>query len=133
MIFLQKFIKSSKLGNSIALNDTNSRRTFLGCEFRHLKDLLEVNTMCRNIRTLYNFEPPATENEIRAAALQYVRKISGFTKPSKANLMAFDEAVDAITVVSSNLLVALETKAPPKDRAVERAKAKARSAKRFSE
>lgn len=89
--------------------------------------------MCRNIRTLYNFEPPATENEIRAAALQYVRKISGFTKPSKANLMAFDEAVDAITVVSSNLLVALETKAPPKDRAVERAKAKARSAKRFSE
>ncbi len=89
--------------------------------------------MCRNIRTLYNFDPPATEEEIRAAALQYVRKISGFTKPSKANLLAFDEAVEAITVVSSNLLVSLETKAPPKDRAVERAKAKARSAKRFSE
>jgi hypothetical protein len=88
--------------------------------------------MCRNIRTLHNFEPPATEDEIRAAALQYVRKISGSTKPSQANAEAFERAVDAVTAVSSELLGQLVTAAPPKDRETEAAKAKARSATRFA-
>jgi hypothetical protein len=88
--------------------------------------------MCRNIRTLYNFEPPATEDEVRSAALQYVRKISGFTKPSKANAEAFDHAVDAVAAVSRELLGQLETAAPPKDREVEAAKAKARAAERYA-
>ena len=88
--------------------------------------------MCRNIRTLYNFEPPATEDEVRAAALQYVRKISGFTKPSQANAEAFERAVDAVTEVSRTLLGQLETNAPPKDREVEAAKAKARAAQRYA-
>lgn len=88
--------------------------------------------MCRNIRTLYNFEPPATEDEIRAAALQYVRKISGFNKPSQANEEAFLSAVDAVTAASSELLARLQTAAPPKDREVERAKAQARAAQRFA-
>jgi len=88
--------------------------------------------MCRNIRTLHNFEPPATEEEIRASALQYVRKISGFTKPSRANAEAFEQAVDAVAEVSATLLDALVTKAPPKDREVEAAKARARSAQRFA-
>jgi hypothetical protein len=78
--------------------------------------------MCRNIRTLYNFEPPATEDEVRDAALQYVRKISGFTKPSHANAEAFDRAVEAVTLASSRLLDDLVTTAPPKDREVEAAK-----------
>ena len=88
--------------------------------------------MCRNIHTLYNFEPEATDEEIRAAALQYVRKISGFTKPSQANAEAFDRAVEAVAAVSQELLAALETKAPPKDREVEAAKAKARAAERYA-
>ena len=88
--------------------------------------------MCRNIRTLYNFEPPATEDEIRAAALQYVRKISGFTKPSRANEEAFEQALDAVTRASSELLGRLETNAPAKDREVEAAKARARAAQRFA-
>jgi hypothetical protein len=88
--------------------------------------------MCRNIRTLYNFEPPATEDEIRAAALQYVRKISGFNKPSQANEEAFLSAVDAVTSASSELLARLQTAAPPKDREAERAKAQARAAQRFA-
>ena len=88
--------------------------------------------MCRNIRTLYNFEPPATDEEVRAAALQYVRKISGFTKPSKVNEEAFDAAVEAIASVSQQLLERLETSAPPKDREVEAAKARARSAQRYA-
>jgi hypothetical protein len=88
--------------------------------------------MCRNIRTLYNFEPPATEDEVRAAALQYVRKISGFNKPSRANAEAFEHAVAAVTAVSRELLGSLETNAPPKDREVEAAKAKARSAERYA-
>jgi hypothetical protein len=88
--------------------------------------------MCRNIRTLFNFEPPATEDEIRAAALQYVRKISGFTKPSRANEEAFNRAVDAIAHTSMHLLADLETNAPPKDREVEAAKARARSAARYA-
>ena len=78
--------------------------------------------MCRNIRTLYNFEPPATEDEVRDAALQYVRKISGFTKPSHTNAEAFDRAVEAVTLASSRLLDELVTTAPPKDREVEAAK-----------
>ena len=88
--------------------------------------------MCRNIRTLYNFEPPATEDEIRAASLQFVRKISGFNKPSKANEAAFNAAVDAITAISRGFLDSLETDAPKKDRAEEAAKARARSAQRFA-
>jgi hypothetical protein len=88
--------------------------------------------MCRNIHTLHNFEPPATDEEIRGAALQYVRKISGFSKPSHANAEAFDRAVDAVAAASAELLAALVTSAPPKDRELEAAKAKARSAQRYA-
>ena len=88
--------------------------------------------MCRNIRPLYNFEPPATEDEVRAAALQYVRKISGFTKPSQVNQEAFDRAVEEVAHVSRHLLEALEPSAPPKDREVEAAKARARAAQRYA-
>ena len=88
--------------------------------------------MCRNIRTLHNFEPPATEDEIRASSLQYVRKVSGFTKPSQANAEAFDRAVDEVADVTRRLLGQLVTNAPPKDREVEAAKAKARSAARYA-
>ncbi len=88
--------------------------------------------MCRNIKPLYNFAPPATDAEIRAAALQYVRKISGFNTPSKTNEAAFHAAVEAIAAVSAALLAGLETSAPPKDREAEAAKARLRSAKRFS-
>ena len=87
--------------------------------------------MCRNIRTLYNFDPPATSDEVEAAALQYVRKISGFTKPSKANEEAFQQAIDQIATVTSRLLHSLETQAAPKNREEEAAKAKARAATRF--
>jgi hypothetical protein len=87
--------------------------------------------MCRNIHTLFNFEPPATEDEVQAAALQYVRKISGFTKPSKANEAAFERAVDEVTEASSRLLEVLTTAAPPKDREVEAARARERAAKRY--
>ena len=86
--------------------------------------------MCRNIRTLYNFEPPATDEEVRAAALQYVRKISGFTKPSQANAEAFQQAVEDVAAISARLLGELSTQAPPKDREVEAAKARARAAQR---
>jgi hypothetical protein len=88
--------------------------------------------MCRNIRTLHNFEPAATEAEVQASALQYVRKISGSTKPSQANQEAFDEAVEEIAEVTAKLLDRLVTTAPPKDREVEAAKARARSEKRFA-
>ena len=88
--------------------------------------------MCRNIRTLHNFEPPATEEEVQSAALQYVRKISGFTKPSKANEDAFERAVDEVAAASSRLLAELVTSAAPKDREVEAAKARARAAERFA-
>ena len=87
--------------------------------------------MCRNIKTLFNFEPPATEDEISAASLQYVRKVTGFSKPSKTNETAFYSAVEDIAKISERLLAALETSAPPKDREEEAAKAKARSAIRF--
>jgi hypothetical protein len=88
--------------------------------------------MCRNIKTLYNFEPPVTEDEIHAASLQFVRKVSGFNKPSKANEAAFLAAVDAIAAISATLLSSLETNTPPRDRAEEAAKAKIRSAQRFA-
>jgi hypothetical protein len=88
--------------------------------------------MCRNIKTLYNFEPPVTEDEVRAAALQFVRKVSGFNAPSKVNEAAFNTAVDEIAAAAHKLLSTLETNAPPKDRAEEAAKARARAAARFS-
>ena len=88
--------------------------------------------MCRNIRTLFNFDPPVTPEEVRAASLQFVRKISGFTKPSKANEAAFHAAVDEITGVAERLMRSLETSAPPKNREEEAAKAKARAAERFA-
>ena len=88
--------------------------------------------MCRNIRPLHNFEPPATEAEVRDAALQYVRKVSGFTRPSRANQEAFERAVDAVTHATAQLLDELVTSAPPKDRDVEAAKARARSAARYA-
>jgi len=88
--------------------------------------------MCRNIKTLFNFEPPATDEEIRAAALQYVRKLCGFTAPSKANAAAFEAAIEDVFQAGRRLLTSLETNAPPKDREVEAAKAKARSAERFA-
>ncbi len=88
--------------------------------------------MCRNIRTLHNFEPPASEEEIRAAALQYVRKISGASKPSRVNEEAFAQAVDAVAAASTQLLGELRSTTPPKDREVEAAKARARSAERFA-
>jgi hypothetical protein len=87
--------------------------------------------MCRNIKTLFNFDPPVTDEEVRAASLQFVRKISGFTKPSKTNEKLFQDAVDEIAGVSTRLLLSLETGAPPKNREEEAAKAKARSAERF--
>ena len=87
--------------------------------------------MCRNIKILFNFEPPVTEDEVRAAALQFVRKITGFSKPSKANETAFLAAVDNVTTISRALLLSLETAAPPKNREEEAAKAKARSAQRY--
>ena len=87
--------------------------------------------MCRNIKTLYNFDPPATEDEVRAAAVQFVRKISGFTKPSKANEHAFNHAVEDITAVARSLLGSLVTTAEPRDREVEAQRARARAAQRF--
>jgi hypothetical protein len=88
--------------------------------------------MCRNIKNLYNFEPPASDDEVREAALQYVRKISGFTKPSQANEIAFERAIQEVADVSAKLLNDLVTNAPPKDREVEAAKRRARSAERFA-
>lgn len=88
--------------------------------------------MCRNIRTLFNFAPPVTEDEIRAAALQFVRKVSGFSKPSKANEEAFEAAVRSVQAVSRQLLQSLQTTAPPRDREVEAARAKARAARRYT-
>lgn len=87
--------------------------------------------MCRNIKTLFNFEPPATEAEIRSASLQFVRKLSGFTAPSKANQAAFDRAIDEVTAAASALIASLVTTAEPRDREIEAERAKARSAARF--
>ena len=88
--------------------------------------------MCRNIKTLYNFDPPASEEEVRAAATQYVRKVSGFTHPSQANVEAFEQAIEAVTAASLTLLGELTTKAPPKDRELEAAKRRARAEQRFA-
>ncbi len=88
--------------------------------------------MCRNIKTLHNFKPPATEEEIRASAIQFVRKLSGFTRPSKANEAAFDRAVEKVTEAAQELLDSLVSHAPPRDRETEAAKARARAAERFS-
>jgi hypothetical protein len=88
--------------------------------------------MCRNIHTLFNFEPPATEDEVRGAALQYVRKVSGFTKPSQANEQAFEAAVDEVAAATQRLIDALVTNAAPKDREVEAERARARAAKRYA-
>jgi hypothetical protein len=88
--------------------------------------------MCRNIRTLHNFDPPATDEEVRAAALQYVRKVSGYAKPSQANEQAFERAVEEVAAASARLLAALTTKAPPRDREVEAQRARARAAQRFA-
>lgn len=87
--------------------------------------------MCRNIRPLFNFEPPVTDEEVRASALQYVRKVSGYTRPSRANEAAFERAVDEVAAVTRRLLSDLVTKAPPRSREVEAAKARARAAKRY--
>jgi hypothetical protein len=92
----------------------------------------EEEHMCRNIKPLFNFEPPVNDEEVRAAALQYVRKISGFNKPSKVNETAFYAAVDEIAAVSSRVLASLKTNTPPKNREVEAAKARARAARRFA-
>jgi hypothetical protein len=91
-----------------------------------------MQAMCRNIHTLFNFEPPATEDEVRGAALQYVRKVSGFTKPSQANESAFELAVDEVAAATQRLLAELVTNAPPKDREVEAARKRERAAKRFA-
>ncbi|MEP0324868.1 DUF2277 domain-containing protein [Bauldia litoralis] len=88
--------------------------------------------MCRNIKTLFNFDPPATDEEIEASALQFVRKLSGFTKPSKVNEAAFARAVEEVTAVAHRLLDSLETNAPPRDREIEAAKARARAAERYA-
>lgn len=88
--------------------------------------------MCRNIRTLFNFEPPASEDEIRASALQFVRKLSGFSRPSKANEAAFDKAVEDVTEVARKLIFALETQSPPRNREIEAMKARERSKARFA-
>jgi hypothetical protein len=88
--------------------------------------------MCRNIRTLHNFDPPATDEEVRASALQFVRKLSGSTRPSKANAAAFDRAVDEVAVAARRLLDSLVTSSPPRNREVEAAKARARAAKRYA-
>lgn len=88
--------------------------------------------MCRSIKTLYNFEPPATDEEVRAAALQFVRKLSGFTAPSKANAAAFEAATEEVFAVARRLVDSLETNAPPRDRAVEAEKARRRAAERFA-
>jgi len=88
--------------------------------------------MCRNIRTLFNFEPPATEDEIRASALQFVRKLSGFTQPSKANEAAFNRAIDEVTEAAHRLIGSLHTASPPRDRETEAAKARARARERFA-
>src|SRR5690606_20811551 len=97
----------------------------------HINHKKEEIIMCRNIRTLYNFDPPATDEEIHAAALQYVKKITGFNKPSKINEEAFNQAISEIAEVTRNLLNSLETKAEPRNREVEAERARIRSAKRF--
>ena len=109
--------------NRAQLNDLNTYYEIHGEGVEH---------MCRNIKPLFNFEPPVNDEEVRAAALQYVRKISGLNKPSKANEVAFYAAVDQVAAASSRLLASLETNAPPRNRDVEAAKARTRAARRFA-
>ncbi len=113
----------------------NYKKTCQDCHvLYHLGNLhRSESTMCRNIKTLFNFDPPVTEEEIRAASLQFVRKITGFNKPSKLNEQLFQDAVDQVAGISTRLLLSLETTAPPRDREVEAAKAKARAAQRFGD
>jgi hypothetical protein len=96
-----------------------------------LQEFSRGKIMCRSIKTLHNFKPPATDEDIRAASLQFVRKLSGFTRPSKANELVFDRAVEEITQAAQALLASLVTNAPPRDREIEAAKARARAAERF--
>ena len=102
-----------------------------GVDSQRFKLRRQQNSMCRNIKTLHNFKPPATEEEIRASSLQFVRKLSGFTKPSKANEAAFNRAVEQVAQAATELLDSLVTTAPPRDREIEAAKARARSAERY--
>jgi hypothetical protein len=103
------------------------------CAVRIARRSIELRCdMCRNIKTLFNFEPPATEEEIRAASLQFVRKLSGFNKPSKANEESFHRAVEDVAEIARKLIFGLETTAPPRDREVEAAKARARARERFA-
>jgi hypothetical protein len=105
----------------------------MGRQFDILESqILRSQPMCRNIKTLFNFDPPVTEDEVRAASLQFVRKITGFNKPSKANEAAFAAAIEDVAAISGRLLRSLETNAPPKNREEEAAKARARAAERFS-
>jgi hypothetical protein len=109
--------------------------SFLACEVGIVDDIVvhsSTQAMCRNIRPLFNFEPPATEEEIRAAALQFVRKVSGYTRPPQANQAAFDNAVEAVTLAARDLVYGMITVAPPKNRDTEAAKARARNAVRFA-
>ena len=124
------------------LRGSRERATATGCQKRatgaivlptHVGADAEVSSMCRNIKILFNFEPPVTEGEIHAAALQYVRKVSGFNKPSAANELAFQTAIEEIAAASSRLLHSLQTNAPAKNREEEAAKARARNAERFSQ
>jgi hypothetical protein len=106
----------------------------IACGILELRSSIQAGSgMCRNIKTLFNFEPPVTEDEVKAASLQFVRKITGFNKPSKPNEAAFMAAIEEIAAVSSRLLRSLETNAPPKNREEEAAKAKERSAARFGD
>lgn len=102
------------------------------CQHSSTEFLQEDDAVCRNIKTLHNFQPPATQDEIRASALQFVRKLSGFARPSKTNQHVFDRAVDQVTEAAHELLASLVTTAPPRDREIEAAKARARSVERFS-
>lgn len=113
---------SDERGSSATVRESASLAVLITGELQH---------MCRNIKTLHNFKPPATEEEIRASAIQFVRKLSGFNKPSKANEAAFNHAVDEVTRVATDLLDSLVTTSPPRDREVEAAKARARTALRF--
>jgi hypothetical protein len=114
-------------GSSQGQNCHCERSEAIYAIFRRFREI----AMCRNIKTLYNFKPPATDDEIRASALQFVRKLSGFTRPSKGNQLAFDRAVDEVTKAAQDLLGSLVTTASPRDREVEASKARARAADRF--
>ncbi len=120
-----------EIGRTFCTPFSDGRHRFAGCFVKLELQKPGSKPMCRNIKTLFNFEPPVTSEEVRASSLQYVRKISGINKPSKANEARFMAAVDEIAAVSARLLHSLETSAAPRDRAVEAAKAKARAAERF--